>query len=251
MIDTSNIFGLQVNYGSGHDILKNIESLVASKEPAGVAFMNSHMIYEAFHDRYLHEGLNRFKYVFPDGVPLRKAISFIHHLKTDRIAGNDMIFFLLDLARRKGLSVTFYGGNQSTLECIRVRLSSEYSAVRAQLISPPFRSLSHEEKEIYNAQIMEFNPDILLVGLGCPKQEKWIFEHLGKLQCAMFGLGGAFALFAGVDTRAPLWMRNLSLEWLYRLSLEPGRLWKRYLITNSYFIFLFLREFWRVRIRGK
>ena len=251
MIDSSDIFGFQLNVGSTSEAIDSLQTLINSKESTGIAFMNSHMIYEALHDPSLYEGLRKFRFVFPDGVPLMRAVNIIQGNSTDRIAGNDMIFSLLLLARLKKWKVTFYGSSPMMLDKIKFKLNNEYDGVSAQLLSPPFRVLDEPEIESYIQQINEFNPDMVFVGLGCPKQENWIASHIDKINAPMFGLGGAFAFFAGVDSRAPLWMRNLSLEWVYRLALEPGRLWKRYLVTNSYFIFLFLREFWRVRIIKK
>ena len=180
-------------------------------------------------------------------MPIKLVVERIGRKPTERVAGNDMIFSLLELAHNERWRVTFYGGSQSTLDKINTRLKSDYADLESQLISPPFRDLTMNEDQGFIDEINTFDPHFVLVGLGCPKQEFWIGAHLDKIKSTMFGVGGAFALFAGVDTRAPQWMRNLSLEWLYRLCLEPKRLWKRYLITNSYFIYLTLREFFKSR----
>ncbi|MEM8893606.1 MAG: WecB/TagA/CpsF family glycosyltransferase [Bacteroidota bacterium] len=251
MINSTEIFGFSVNHGENEAILKDIELLVDAKYSGGIAFMNSHMIYEAKHDASFYAQLQEFTHIFPDGVPLLKSLYWLNGINSERIAGNDLIFSLIKLAFTKKLKLTFYGGSELLRRKIEKRLNSDYQGIQAQLISPPFRDLTSDEREKYINKINDFNPSMVLVGLGCPKQEIWIASHISKIKAPMFGLGGAFALFAGVDTRAPLWMRNLSLEWLYRMALEPGRLWKRYLVTNSYFIYLLLREFWRIRVRGK
>ena len=95
------------------------------------------------------------------------------------------------------------------------------------------------------------NPDFVFVALGCPKQEKWMAEHKEKIHSCMIGLGGAFEVYADVKERAPQWMQEYSLEWVYRLIQEPGRLWKRYLTTNIPFVFLLLKQLFIVRFLKK
>jgi len=104
--------------------------------------------------------------------------------------------------------------------------------------SPPFRTLSESEDAKITEKIRKAKPDLVFVSLGCPKQEKWMAEHKTKLNACLLGLGQAFRTYAGVEKRLPKWMRDLSLEWAYRLIQEPRRLWKRYLYTNSVFLFL-------------
>jgi N-acetylglucosaminyldiphosphoundecaprenol N-acetyl-beta-D-mannosaminyltransferase len=111
--------------------------------------------------------------------------------------------------------------------------------------SPPFRTLTEQEMTEQAQVINASGAHLVMVALGCPKQERWMAAMKGRVNAVMLGLGGAFLLYAGVDSRAPKWMRDLSLEWLYRLALEPGRLWKRYLVTNSVFLWLFLKEAFR------
>lgn len=115
----------------------------------------------------------------------------------------------------------------------------------AGLHAPPFRPATAEERKEEAERIAASGAQVVLVSLGCPKQEKWMAAMKGRIPAVMLGVGGAFLLYAGVDKRAPRWMRNLSLEWLYRLGLEPGRLWKRYLRTNTAFVLLYARTLFR------
>ena len=103
--------------------------------------------------------------------------------------------------------------------------------------------MSNKEKSNIITIINDSNPDFVFVALGCPKQEKWMAEHKGKVNSCMIGLGGALEVYAGVKDRAPLWMQKYSLEWLYRLAQDPRRLWKRYFVTNSLFIILFIKQY--------
>jgi N-acetylglucosaminyldiphosphoundecaprenol N-acetyl-beta-D-mannosaminyltransferase len=112
----------------------------------------------------------------------------------------------------------------------------------AGTISPPFRSIEEKELEQYIISINAANPNFIFVGLGCPKQEKWMAENFNKINAVLLGVGGAFLTTAGLQKRAPYWMQKSSLEWLYRLIQEPQRLFKRYLVANSLFIYLLTKS---------
>jgi N-acetylglucosaminyldiphosphoundecaprenol N-acetyl-beta-D-mannosaminyltransferase len=130
------------------------------------------------------------------------------------------------------------------------RATKEHPALRiAGVWSPPFAPLEHMDLDAEAARINASGAHIVMVSLGCPKQERWMAAMKGRVNGVMLGLGGAFLLYAGMDTRAPKWMRDASLEWLYRLALEPRRLWKRYLVTNSLFLFQLLRALVKGRSR--
>lgn len=177
-----------------------------------------------------------------DGMPMLRAMNGFHGLRQERVAGNDLMPALMAEAEREGLSVYLYGGKQAVLDLIVSKAGREYPKLRlAGTHSPPFRALSAEEWGTDAARIAESGAHIVLVSLGCPRQEKWMAAMKGRVPAVMVGVGGAFLLYAGLDTRAPKWMRDASLEWLYRLALEPGRLWKRYLVTNTKFVFLYMK----------
>jgi len=154
----------------------------------------------------------------------------------------DLLPVLLAESEKRGKSVFFFGTTDDLLELIKDKAKKEFPNLKiAGTFSPPFRKLSEQEEEDINEVIRSANPDLLFVALGCPKQETWMANHIDKLNTCMLGVGQAFRTYAGVEKRLPKWTRNLSIEWVYRLYLEPGRLWKRYLLTNSYFIFLFIK----------
>ncbi len=120
--------------------------------------------------------------------------------------------------------------------------------MKLDVYSPPFRELTKEEKEDIVQRINNINPDFVFVALGCPKQEKWMAEHKNKVNSCMIGFGGALEVYAGVKDRAPKWMQDYSLEWLYRFIQDPKRLWKRYLVTNSLFIILLCIQIVQLRV---
>jgi len=164
-------------------------------------------------------------------------------IKQDRVCGMDVLPDLLKQAEASRKSVYFYGSTERLLKIISQKAKIEFPALNiAGYYSPPFRALSEEEDETITEMIRATLPDLVFVSLGCPKQEKWMAEHKGRLNACLLGLGQAFKVYAGEEKRLPRWMRNLALEWGYRLYLEPGRLWRRYVYTNSYFLFLVVRH---------
>jgi len=190
--------------------------------------------------------VNSADFATADGMPVVKALRFFHGLAQERVAGNDLLPALLTKAAANGLSVFFYGGSEEVLRRMAERARQEFPGlVLAGTHSPPFGPLDGLDLEQEAARINASGAHLVMVSLGCPKQERWMAAMKGRVDALMLGLGGAFLLYAGVDTRAPKWMRELSLEWLYRLWLEPGRLWKRYLVTNTQFIVLWLRALLR------
>ncbi len=240
----TSLFGLRINSGEYARLIN--DDLIGQANY--YCFLNSHMLYEYQKTHRLKEVLDAGEAVIlPDGMPILLSLKWIRHIKADRIAGNDVMFSLIQKAQQEQLRIYLIGGMQKTLDNISVKLLN--LKINHKTYSPPFRPIEEFDFRDQSDRINEFAPDLILVGLGCPKQELWMYNMRNLVKAPMFGLGGAFALFAGIDSRAPKWMRSMALEWLYRLALEPGRLWKRYLVTNSYFIYLLLREFWRVRIR--
>lgn len=184
--------------------------------------------------------LNEASFVLPDGMPIVYSLRKFNGIDQERIAGNDVIFSLIQKAKEEKLKVFLIGSTNEVLSKISEDLSSK--EIEHQTYSPPFLPIHEFDFDGQAALINEFGPDMVLAGMGCPKQEIWMNRMRDKINAPMFGIGGAFLLYAGIDSRAPEWMRKLSLEWLYRLILEPKRLFKRYLITNTYFILIFLKR---------
>lgn len=202
-------------------------------------FLNVHMFHEHFKNPEFRNVLNDASFVLPDGMPIVYSLKKFYGIEQQRIAGNDVIFSLIQKAKDESLKVYLIGSTNDVLSTISEDLSSK--EIEHQSYSPPFLAIDEFDFEAQAEMINQFQPDIVLVGLGCPKQEIWMNRMDDKISAPMFGLGGAFQLYAGIDSRAPKWMRNVGLEWFYRLLLEPGRLLKRYLVTNSYFVIVFLK----------
>ncbi|MFT3886348.1 MAG: WecB/TagA/CpsF family glycosyltransferase [Flavobacteriales bacterium] len=244
------VIGVDLSVGSFAEHIAAFAALGRAHTSSYVCCVNVHMCVEARNDKAFAQVVNGADLATADGMPMLKALNLFHGTKQERVAGNDIMPALLAEAERQGLSVYLYGGEQRVLDTIVARVAKDHPALRiAGTCSPPFRPLSEQEMEAMAADITASGAHIVLVSLGCPKQEKWMAAMKGRIPAVMLGMGGAFLLYAGVDTRAPKWMRDLSLEWVYRLALEPRRLWKRYLVTNTTFLWLFARA-WSQRLTG-
>jgi len=214
-----------------------------------VCVANVHMCIEAYRNQEYKKIVNQADMVTADGMPLVLALKFLFGIQQDRIAGMDLLPALLESAEEKDLSVFFYGGTEEMLDNTRKYIQQHYPAIKKHhYYSPPFRALTYIEQSEVVKRINSSKANLVFVALGCPKQEKWMASMLGKVNACMIGIGGALPVMIGMQKRAPRWMQQTSLEWLYRLLQEPQRLFKRYFITNSLFIYLFIVELIRVRL---
>lgn len=230
-----------ITTGSYEAMTNKIFALAQHNSSSCVYFANVHMLIESYDDPAFNEILNKADMATPDGAPLTVAMRLLYGINQERVAGMDMFPTLLEEAEKRNKSIFLYGGTDKVLRAIVDKAIKEFPRLKiAGYISPPFRVLQEWEKNEIIHTINTADPDLLFVSLGCPKQEKWAAEHKGKIHSCMLAVGGAFNVYAGEQQRAPAWMQRFSLEWLYRLVLEPNRLWKRYLVTNSKFIFLFV-----------
>ena len=207
-----------------------------------VCVVNVHMVVEAWQDPGFASVVNCADLATPDGMPLVMSLRLLHGITQERVAGMDLVPDLIAAAEQKGLSIFLYGSHEDVLNRMTERIGLEHPAVNiAGSYSPPFRSLSEEEEREVIERINSSGTNILLVALGCPKQEKWMARHKGRIDAVMVGVGGAFSVYAGIQKRAPLWMQKASLEWFYRLIQEPHRLFVRYLKSNLLFVGLLAR----------
>lgn len=239
-----NFLGASISTGSYKSFIDRIMDLAQTRISSYICVMNVHMLMEARQDKNFARIVNNADMTTPDGMPLVLGMNSLYNSNQERVAGMDLISSLLNRAETEKTGVFFYGSTDDVLDTIRLKCYKDYpELIISGSYSPPFRALSAEEdKEVIN-HINRSNAGIVFVALGCPKQEKWMATMKGKINAVMIGLGGAFPVFAGTQSRAPKWMQRYSLEWLFRLSQEPGRLWKRYFVTNSLFLLLFAKEF--------
>ncbi len=238
-LDTKKVFSLNISVGSYKEILNSIVELSQKEKSSYVCVANVHMTVESVLDDNFAKVVNGSNITTADGMPI---VQFLKRLRKtpsiERCAGMDMMPDLLKRCEEDNLSVYFYGGTQEVLEAVLNKTNADYPNLKiAGTFSPPFvKDVSFDEEK--TTEINESNADFVFVSLGCPKQEKWMALHKDKVNSCMIGLGGAFLVYSGTIPRAPKIMSNLSLEWLYRLIKEPKRLWKRYLITNTVFLYM-------------
>ncbi|SFH04167.1 WecB/TagA/CpsF family glycosyltransferase [Pontibacter chinhatensis] len=232
------LLGSLISAGSFNDFVNHVFWLTDTKESSYVCFANVHMLMEARQDKEFQNLLNNADIASPDGGPLSKLMKLLYGKHQDRVPGMDLMPRLLQEAEKRGKSVFFYGSTDPVLEAVVARTKADLPNLRvAGYYSPPFRKLTHIEDEAITNMINDSGADLVFVALGCPKQERWMAEHKGKVKACMLGVGQAYMTYAGLEKRLPKWARDLSLEWTYRLWQEPGRLWKRYLLTNSKFLY--------------
>ena len=239
----NSIFGIRLDSMPMQALLNKVEELVKSKEKGYITFCNVHMLMEAEKSTYFKSVLKDSTFNVTDGMPLVKILQLKGNKRANRTAGPDTMPLLLELSEKNNWSIALYGGSEKTLSNLKIWIKEKYPSLKvACAISPPFRSLSDQEDKEFTDKINESGARFLFVGLGCPKQEIWMNQHTKQISALMFGVGGAFSMITGEITRAPFIMQKLSLEWLYRFSKEPKRLWYRYVWLNLKFLTLLM---WR------
>lgn len=241
---TGQVLSLTVATLPFQSVLDEIISLAHRAEPSYYCFANAHMAVEAWWDPALARQINAATRVVPDGMPLVLALRALYGCRAERVAGMDMLPVVLARAAAEGLPVYLYGGSPEVLEAATARLRAELPQLRlAGAVSPPFRPLTAEEQADYLSAIRASGARIVCVALGCPKQERWMAAHARSLPAVCLGIGGALPAYAGTHRRAPRWLQRLALEWAYRLAQEPRRLFRRYLVTNSAFLWHFAGQY--------
>ena len=211
----------------------------SSHESKTVCVANVHMLMEAHRHSELSAVLKNADLVTPDGMPLVWVMRFMGAIAQNRVAGLDIMLSLCKLAQQRNISIFFLGSETAILQSMRTKLERDFPKLQIAGMEPlPFRPLTKSEDEAITQMINQSGAGLVFVSLGCPKQEYWMNRHKDKIQAVMIGLGGAFPVLAGIHKRAPRWMRDLGLEWFYRLIQEPRRLWNRYITTIPLFIWL-------------
>jgi len=242
------LINFNLTKGKYVQFIEQLLTLASNKKAAIVCVANVHMFVEAQQNEEFLAIINNAEMVTPDGKPLTWALRLLYGIKQERVAGMDLLPDLLKKMEEQELSVYFYGGSQEMLNSTTKHIQQKYPLLKvAGSFSPPFRALTENEHGQIIESINESNPHVVFVILGCPKQEKWMDSVKGKINSVMIGVGGALPVMIGLQKRAPLWMQNAGLEWLYRLIQEPGRLFKRYAVTNTFFIVTILKEFFNLK----
>lgn len=237
------VLGTWVDALSWDDALEQVLAWGAARESRYVCVCNVHSVITATRDAQLRCALDGADLSTSDGAPIAWAMRRLGLAAQERIAGPDLMWRYLRHAERLGQKVFLYGSTDTTLVSLRSAILREFPCIEVRgLLSPPFRTPSISEDEAEIAAINDSGANLVFVALGCPKQEKWMAAHRGKISAVMVGVGAAFDFHAGTKGRAPLWWQLHGLEWLYRLGAEPRRLLRRYLVTNTLFVVGFAKQ---------
>jgi N-acetylglucosaminyldiphosphoundecaprenol N-acetyl-beta-D-mannosaminyltransferase len=234
------IISIDINQGSKDFYKKEIINLIDKKVSSYACFSNVHMLIEAHDNKDFAKVVNDATFAFPDGFPIAKSFKFLYKTNQPRIAGMDFLPDFLNTCEKKNYRIAVVGSTDDVLSRFKNKIEQDYpNVIITALISPPFGKAWNNEQ--YIREINETKTDAVFVALGCPKQEKWMYEHYKQIEAILFGIGGALPTFVGDVKRAPFFVQKYGFEWLYRLVQEPKRMAKRYFYTNSKFLFLFFK----------
>lgn len=231
------ILGTDILVTNMEETVHMIEREIEQLRGRYICVGNVHTTVMAHDDAHYHRVQREAAFVLPDGKPLSVYSQKHGFPEAERVTGPDLMKEMF--ARENGMRHYFYGSTPETLKMLEEKLRATYPKMQiAGMFSPPFYEMSEAEDEEALRKINASGADIIWVGLGAPKQENWMHAHKGKVGGVMIGVGAGFDYHAGNIKRAPVWMQRLSLEWLYRLLQDPKRLFKRYLVTNTRYLFL-------------
>ncbi|MCC6148056.1 MAG: WecB/TagA/CpsF family glycosyltransferase [Anaerolineaceae bacterium] len=243
-VQYADILGVRVHALTMEGTLSIFQNWISEKKPHYVCCIPAHSVMECVDDPALRPAFNTSGLSTPDGMAIVWLLRARGHKKVERVYGPDLLLAACRLGLDPGWRHYFYGSTPEAGLELAAKLKREFPGLRfAGVESPPYRELSGEEKTTFAARIKAARPDILWVGLGSPKQERWMSEWVNTLDIpVMVGVGAAFDFLSGCKPQAPRWMQKIGMEWLYRLLKEPRRLWRRYVLGYPRFIFLVLLE---------
>ena len=238
------LFGVGYNATNYDQATEIIIDRARARQSYAVSALAVHGLIMSYRDAQLNRFVSQIQLVVPDGQPVRWALNSFYKLGLrDRVYGPTLTLKVLERAAQFHLSVYLYGSTEETANGLRSFIQKRFPSVRVVGVQPDrFRDNTEDEDAKDVETINRSGAHIVLVGRGCPRQEQWVAQHLGKVHAVMMAVGAAFDFHSGRKKQAPPWMQSRGLEWLFRLHQEPRRLWKRYLVTNSYFIYLYVKH---------
>lgn len=233
------ILKTNINVTNMSDTIKYIGEHLDDLRGKYICVSNVHTTVMSYENEEYRKIQNGAAMALPDGAPLSSYSRRKGYKQAQRVTGPDLMLELFAISKEKGYRHYFYGATEETLQSMKEVLERDYPGIQiAGMYAPPFRALTPQEDAQIVAKINESRPDFIWIGLGAPKQEEWMYQHMGQLQGVLIGVGAGFDYLAGYIKRAPRWMQRMSLEWLYRLLQDPKRLWRRYFTSNVKFICL-------------
>lgn len=239
----ASVIGAPINVVDLSTAIATISAWAGRHESRYVCICNAHSCVTARRDAAFSEVIREADMATPDGAPVAWMLRRLGYAAQDRISGPDLMLRYCALAATTGEPIFLFGATAEVLEALARRLVEDNPGLRiGGALAPPFGAMTPAEDAAVVAQINSSGAGTVWVGLGCPRQEKWMAAHRGKINAVMIGVGAAFDFHAGFKARAPLWMQRHGLEWLHRLASEPRRLAKRYVVTNTLFIVAAVRQ---------
>lgn len=237
------ILGMRVDATSYDDATARIIAWARARASRYVCVAAVNNVMVACDDPAFRRAMREADLVTPDGMPLVWGLRRLGIPTASRVYGPSLTASLLDAAQAERMPVALYGGSPQVLGTLLTRIEQRWPAVEVVFAaSPPFHAVTSAEDERDVARINSSGAGLLLVGLGCPKQERWMHQHRDRIAMPMIGVGAAFDFLAGIKAQAPPTMQRAGLEWLFRLATEPRRLWRRYLTQNPRFVVMFARQ---------
>jgi hypothetical protein len=239
-----NVLGVAIDVTDYEAAVEDILEAARVRKAFGVTALAVHGLMTGVLDDEQRFRLNALDLVVPDGQPVRWALNWIYGAGLrDRVYGPNLTLEVCKRAEEEGLSVFFFGGTREILGQLRQNLLIRFPRLRvAGTMSSKFRCLTVPERDCLVEEIRSSGASIVFVGLGCPRQEIWAYEFREFISCPLLAVGAAFPFLAGTIEQAPCWMQDRGLEWLFRLSREPLRLWKRYVFLNPQFLALLMLQ---------
>jgi N-acetylglucosaminyldiphosphoundecaprenol N-acetyl-beta-D-mannosaminyltransferase len=237
------LISIPVTLGSYREVLDKICLLASQRESSYTCVANVHMLVEAYRNKKFASVVENATVITADGKPITWAMKWLLGVDQSRIAGMDLLPDLVKEAALRNIRLYFYGGTEELLTKTKEHLKEAHKTLKVVgMYSPPFRELDLQEKEECIKRMNDSGAQLVFVVLGCPKQEEWMASMKGRVNAMMVGVGGALPVMIHQQKRAPRWMQSMGLEWLHRLVQDPYRLFARYAITNTVFLYLLVRE---------
>jgi len=244
-----NILGVGISAVDYEAAVEQIITASRGKRRFAVSALAVHGVMTGALDSVHRHRLNGLDLVVPDGQPVRWAINWLYGVKLpDRVYGPELTLRVCERAAQEGLSIYLYGSRQEVLEDFKINLQKKFPLLKVAGSQPSrFRQVTSEEQREIAETIRNSGASIVLVGLGCPRQETWVFENRELISMPMLAVGAAFDFHAGTVRQAPAWFQKRGLEWFYRFVQEPRRLWKRYALLNPLYLLLVALQLLKLR----
>jgi N-acetylglucosaminyldiphosphoundecaprenol N-acetyl-beta-D-mannosaminyltransferase len=240
---TIDVLGVPIAHATYEEATERVLGWARERQSRYVCLVNTHMLVEAHDDASFHDIVASADLNLPDGMPVAWMQHVLGAAATRRVRGPTLMLHTLAAAAREGLPVGLLGGTEAVLATLVSELPRRFPGLSiAYAMSPPFRPATREEDDATVAAIAASGAALLYVGLGCPKQERWMAAHRGRVPAVMLGVGAAFDMHAGKVAQAPAWMQRAGLEWVHRIVQDPRRLARRYARANPRFVRLALSQ---------